>query len=212
MTYKEKTLGLISAATLNNGIGHNGDLPWRLPLEMAYFNRVTKTVRSVHPEGALNAVIMGRRTWDSIPLKYRPFSGRINIVLSRNPAGIEVPEGVHVAQSIDAALARLDTLDQVVADLYVVGGGPVYAAALAHPRAQHVFLTRIHADIPCDTFFPTMDPALWVRKSHKDLEDHLGWEVREGMQEEKGISYEFSFWERVLGEEEKEERIVQEKE
>lgn len=74
-------LTLIVAATKSNGIGQNGQLPWRLPKEMKYFAQAT----SNGPEGKENAVIMGRKTWESIPPKSKPLSKRINIVVSRNP-------------------------------------------------------------------------------------------------------------------------------
>lgn len=73
-------LTLIVAATVANGIGQNARLPWRLPREMAYFARVTSDA----PEGTMNAVVMGRNTWESIPNKFRPLKERVNIVVSRN--------------------------------------------------------------------------------------------------------------------------------
>jgi dihydrofolate reductase len=75
-------LTLIVAATKTNGIGKNGQLPWRLPKEMAYFARVT----SHAPDGRTNAVIMGRNTWESIPLQFRPLKKRTNVIISRNPS------------------------------------------------------------------------------------------------------------------------------
>ena len=73
-------LTIIVAATLNNGIGHNGRLPWRLAKEMQYFARVTSNA----PEGSVNAVLMGRNTWESIPKKFRPLPKRVNVVISSN--------------------------------------------------------------------------------------------------------------------------------
>jgi len=73
-------LTVIVAATKNNGIGQNSTLPWRLPKEMKYFAHAT----SVAPDGKVNAVIMGRNTWESIPEKYRPLSNRANHIISRN--------------------------------------------------------------------------------------------------------------------------------
>ena len=75
-----KGLIVIVAATKANGIGVNGRLPWRLPGDMAYFARITSNA----PEGYTNAVIMGRKTWESIPLKFRPLPKRVNLVISRN--------------------------------------------------------------------------------------------------------------------------------
>ena len=73
-------LTLIVAATLSNGIGQNGRLPWRLPKEMAYFARTTTNA----PEGTMNVVIMGRNTWESIPERFRPLKNRANVVITRN--------------------------------------------------------------------------------------------------------------------------------
>ena len=73
-------LTIIVAATVHNGIGHNARLPWRLPQEMAYFARVTSNAS----EGNVNAVVMGRNTWESIPSKFRPLQKRLNVVISKN--------------------------------------------------------------------------------------------------------------------------------
>ena len=73
-------LTLIVAATRNNGIGQNSQLPWRLAKEMAYFKRVTTNAL----EGSMNAVVMGRNTWESIPQRFRPLDKRLNIVISSN--------------------------------------------------------------------------------------------------------------------------------
>jgi len=74
-------LSIIVAATTANGIGKNGRLPWCIYEDMKYFMHVTQNA----PEGTQNAVIMGRKTWESIPAKYRPLSKRLNIVISNNP-------------------------------------------------------------------------------------------------------------------------------
>ncbi len=74
-------LTLIVAATITNGIGHGGSLPWRLPNEMAYFAKVTQKA----PPRATNAVLMGRKSWESIPPKFRPLKNRVNVVVSRQP-------------------------------------------------------------------------------------------------------------------------------
>lgn len=74
-------LTIIVAATKSNGIGLNGQLPWRLPKEIKYFAQVTSNA----PEGTQNAVIMGRNTWESIPKKFRPLPNRLNVVITSNP-------------------------------------------------------------------------------------------------------------------------------
>ena len=85
------SLTIIAAVTRKNGLGVNGTLPWKLPKEMAHFRKATSALGSI-PTGssdpskqAMNAVIMGRKTWESIPIKFRPLKGRINVVVSRTP-------------------------------------------------------------------------------------------------------------------------------
>ena len=81
------SLTLIAAVTQANGLGVNGTLPWKLPKEMAHFRKATSAVGASRPdEGAMNAVVMGRKTWESIPTKFRPLKGRINVVVSRTPS------------------------------------------------------------------------------------------------------------------------------
>jgi dihydrofolate reductase len=73
-------LTVIIAATKSNGIGQNSQLPWHLPKEIAYFSRVTKAA----PAGLMNAVVMGKKTWESIPKKFKPLPKRVNVIVSRN--------------------------------------------------------------------------------------------------------------------------------
>lgn len=77
------SLTIIAAVTRRNGLGVNGILPWKLPKEMAHFRKATSSTGS-SSESARNAVIMGRKTWESIPIKFRPLKGRVNIVISRS--------------------------------------------------------------------------------------------------------------------------------
>ena len=85
-TAEQMTFQLVVAATRKLGIGKAGSMPWKLPGDMAYFKEITS--RTADP-GKQNAVIMGRKTWESIPSKFRPLPGRINVVLTRGAAGSE---------------------------------------------------------------------------------------------------------------------------
>jgi len=157
-----KPLTMIVAATRSLGIGSNGNLPWRLKNEMAYFARVTKRV----PDGshAKNAVLMGRKTWESIPPKFRPLQNRINIVVSRTVTSL--PDAL-LATSVEEALqlAEKENVDRV----FVIGGAEVYRAAMEHPHAQNVLLTRIDTEFDCDTFFPDFDTVgSWQKKSYEE--------------------------------------------
>lgn len=136
-------VSLIAAVARNGVIGVEGDLPWRLPGDLAFFKRTTMG----HP------VIMGRRTWNEVG---RPLPGRTNVVLTRDPS-FEAP-GARVVASLDEALAPWrDTEEEV----FVIGGGAVYRLAL--PVADRLWLTRIHADVEGDTTFPEVSDSEWRR-------------------------------------------------
>lgn len=141
---------IVVAADEARGIGRAGALPWRLPGEIAYFKRVTTEAAA----DKQNAVIMGRRTFDSIPPKFRPLPGRKNVVLSRDPAYL--PDAALRAGSLDEALARV-AADPTIDRTFVIGGGALYADALVHPRCTRVYLTRVHGRFDCDVFLPAFE-------------------------------------------------------
>ena len=132
-------LALIAAVARNGCIGSNGQLACRLPEDLRHFRRVTMGC----------PVIMGRKTWDSLPARFRPLPGRRNIVVTRNPRW--QAEGAEAAPSLDAALARVES----AAKAFVIGGGELFRAAL--PRADELVLTEIGRDFDGDTHFPAWD-------------------------------------------------------
>ena len=151
---------VVVAATEAGGIGLDGQMPWRLPKDLAYFKRVT-TAAAEAEEGQQNVVIMGRKTWDSIPAKFRPLPGRINVVVSGNAQLREeqsIPAEVLVENGLAAALAKVSGADMAdrVHDVFVIGGGTIYKEALAHPGCTKVYLTSILRAFECDTFFPPL--------------------------------------------------------
>lgn len=133
---------LVVAASENDVIGRNGDLPWRLPADLAHFKRVTMG----------KPIVMGRKTFESIG---RPLPGRLNIVLSRDPR--TVADGCVVVDSLQGAVEVAE--DGGSAELAVIGGAAVYAEAL--DRAESILLTRVHAVVDGDTFFPSLEPDAW---------------------------------------------------
>nr|XP_048706017.1 dihydrofolate reductase isoform X3 [Caretta caretta] len=151
-----RPLNSIAAVCQNMGIGKNGDLPWPpLRNEFKYFQRMTMTTTV---EGKQNALIMGKRTWFSIPEKNRPLKDRINIVLSRELK--ETPKGAdYLAKSLDDALVLLDSpeLKSKVDMVWIIGGSSVYKAAMEKPVHQRLFVTRILQEFESDTFFPEID-------------------------------------------------------
>jgi dihydrofolate reductase len=129
-------VALVAAVARGGVIGRDGGLPWRLPEDMAHFRAVTIG----HP------VVMGRKTWDSLPDRFRPLPGRRNVVVTRNPAWSE--EGAERAGSLEEALALVEGSERVS----IIGGGELFAAALRF--ADELLLTEIDRDVQGDTFFP----------------------------------------------------------
>jgi dihydrofolate reductase len=133
---------MVVAATENDVIGRDNGMPWHLPDDLKYFKARTMG----------KPMLMGRKTFDSIG---KPLPGRTSLVLTRDPAWRA--EGVVVVRSLDEAIAHAAKAD--AAELCVIGGAEVFR--LAWPLAKRLFLTRIHANIPGDTFFQRIDPAEW---------------------------------------------------
>jgi dihydrofolate reductase len=138
------TLCLVVAVARDGVIGRDGELPWHLPEDLARFRAITMG----HP------VVMGRRTWDSLPPRFRPLPGRRNIVVTRNPAW--TGQGAERAGSLEEALALAADAERVS----VIGGGDVFAEAL--PLADELFVTEIALDVEGDTFFPPVDPDVFA--------------------------------------------------
>ncbi|XP_075788342.1 dihydrofolate reductase isoform X1 [Pelodiscus sinensis] len=183
-----RSLNSIVAVCQNMGIGKNGDLPWPpLRNEFKYFQRMTMMTTA---EGKQNVLIMGRRTWFSIPEKNRPLKDRINIVLSRELK--ETPKGAHcLAKSLDDALVLLDSpeLKSKIDVVWIIGGSSVYKAAMAKPVHQRLFVTRILHEFESDTFFPEID-----LEKYKLLPEYPG--VPADIQEENGIQYKYEVYQR----------------
>jgi dihydrofolate reductase len=144
-------LGVIFARARNGAIGKDGVMPWHLPEDLAHFKSVTLGC----------PVIMGRKTWDSIPARFRPLPGRINIVVTRRPDWQGA--GGTRAGSLDEAIALCASAPQV----WVIGGAQIYAQAL--PLADAAQVTEIDIDVEGDAFAPSFGPE-WneiARERHR---------------------------------------------
>lgn len=158
-------LTLIAGLCQDRGIGLGNELLVRLPEDMAHFKALTLG----------HTVLMGRKTWDSIPSKFRPLPGRRNLVLSRQ-AGLQLP-GAEVFADLSSALAACKAGEQI----FVMGGAEIYALAL--PLATALELTLFELQRPADAFFPAWDPARF-RECSRELHHH-----RPG--EPEGFTYSF---------------------
>ncbi len=161
-------LVLIAAVAHNGVIGNGNQLLWHLPEDMKFFRKTT----SGHP------VLMGRKTWESLPPRFRPLPCRRNIVITRN-ASFEAT-GAELAGSLDAALARLADVDTV----FVIGGAEVYAQAL--PRAQSMWLTQIDRDFDGDARFPDWRREEFVESDGSQHDSGQGWTYRRAHYRRKG--------------------------
>ena len=138
---------LIAARARNGVIGHNNQMPWKIPGEQAYFKRMTMG----------SPIVMGRKTWESIG---RALPGRRNIVVTHDSTYSAT--GADVVGSLDDALLLAGDVEQI----FIIGGGQLYAAAM--PRASRVLLTEIDADFDGDTFMPALDRRQWHETSRED--------------------------------------------
>lgn len=141
-------LNLIYARAANGVIGKDNALPWHLPEDLAHFKRTTLG----------SPVIMGRKTWDSLPPRFRPLPGRRNIVLTRDSRW--QAEGAQRAGSVAEAVAACGD----AAEAWVIGGAEVYRQAL--PHARRVVVTEIARDFEGDAFAPTLGPD-WSETAHE---------------------------------------------
>ncbi|HRO83125.1 MAG TPA: dihydrofolate reductase [Alicycliphilus denitrificans] len=134
-------LALIYARAANGVIGKDGAMPWHLPEDLAHFKRLTQG----HP------VIMGRKTWDSLPARFRPLPGRANIVVTRQADWNEI--GAQRASSLREALSMAEQTDS---EAWIIGGAQIYAQAL--PLASRVEVTEIGRDFDGDAHAPQLGP------------------------------------------------------
>ena len=149
-------ISIVAALARGGVIGRDNEIPWRIPEDARHFRALTMG----HP------VVMGRRTWDSLPAAYRPLPGRRNIVLSHDPDWRA--EGAERAGSLDEALELVDGAPR----LFVIGGAGIYAAAL--PIADELLLTEIDADIDGDRVFPAFDPDVFAEIAREPLVSEAG--------------------------------------
>eukprot|EP01135_Chromosphaera_perkinsii_P004038 Nk52_evm51s266 gene=Nk52_evmTU51s266 len=189
---------VVAVSAHSFGIGLNNSIPWRARKDMAFFKSITSDIAKAEGENGLNgnndtrdvenAVIMGRKTWESIPVKFRPFQNRINVVLTRNPSfSTGCGEDVLVCGSFQAAIDKLscdfgpksgEMSGKRLGKVFVIGGSEIYKQAMEHPLCEGIYLTKVYPagsaekkDFECDTFLPALDEKLFVLDYEKPLEN-----------------------------------------
>jgi dihydrofolate reductase / thymidylate synthase len=185
-TTGKQNLSLIVAATEDGGIGLNGQLPWSLPSDLAYFRRITSTLTLQDIDGTQNALIMGRNTWLSIPSAMRPLKNRINVVLSNDTNVREkanIPNDVLVATSVQDAISQLrgPNMTKPVGTIFIIGGASAFAEALqaedgSIAAVDTIYLTRVFSSFTCDVHIPAIDDKRYAlvsfepRKTENEIE------------------------------------------
>ena len=175
------TFNIIVAMDLVRGIGKDGKLPWHLPGELKHFKDITARTSS---KSKNNIVVMGRKTWESLPDKFRPLPGRINLVLTKND-DFSVPQNVFKAKNfLDIfEITKKEPIGDVIENIFVIGGEQIFREAMKRSECQKLYVTHILHSFSCDTFFPPFQKTFQQMTKSEPL--------REG-----NVSYYFAEYER----------------
>lgn len=175
-------IAAVSHPTL--GIGINGRIPWKITTDMSFFTDITTDTS----ENKTNAVIMGRKTWESIPKKFRPLRNRTNVVISRDENAKEkynIPDSVVLTHSFDTAiniLSNNSNIDQI----FVIGGETIYREAIESSLCSRLYITQVISDTSlADTYFPVIPNHFKMTKSSDFII-------------EKNIKYRFTQYDKEL--------------
>ncbi|MEK7573190.1 MAG: dihydrofolate reductase [Patescibacteria group bacterium] len=155
-------VSIIVAIDEKRGIGKNNSIPWHLSADLKRFKALTTG----------HTIIMGRKTWDSLPRK--PLPDRINMIITRN-SDLEVPDGVNVNNSLEEALIEARENEQE--EIFIIGGAQIFREAIDKGVVDRLYLTQVEGDFECDTFFPDYSDF------KKVLSEELG--------EENGLKYKY---------------------
>jgi dihydrofolate reductase len=142
-------ISLVVAAAKNLAIGKDNKLLWSIPEDMKRFREITNH----------KPVIMGRKTWESIPERFRPLPNRTNIIITRQKE-YRTPSDVITASSLEEALRKTTTANEVM----IIGGGELYKEGMG--LANKLYITHVDQTVDGDTFFPSINPTLWKETSH----------------------------------------------
>ncbi|XP_063930295.1 dihydrofolate reductase-like [Zophobas morio] len=186
-----RTFSIIVALTSEGGIGYNNSIPWKLKGDIKFFKEKTS---STLDKTKRNAVVMGRHTWFSIPEKFRPLPGRLNVIISSTLDSNELPsEHSVVCRDFSSALKLLSTDPYCIQieNVFVIGGSLLYKEALAMPQCTALYITRVYGKFHCDRFFPRIDFSLFkLPQSYDNSKENSNAPAVLLRSSEDGVNYE----------------------
>lgn len=171
----DKQVNIIACIGPNNELGNNGDLCYHIKGDMMRFRTMT----------TFKSVIMGRKTWDSLPEKNRPLPYRENIVITRNP-DFKPEDGVKVCSSL---IEAIETAEHE--HVWIIGGAQIYKLAMQSGLVDSLFMTHVNIGATCDTFFPKINENEWKLASQSGI-----------ITDEKNpdLKYQFAIWNKKVNE------------
>ena len=174
-----KNFSLIIAVDNENWIWKDGALTWSIPEDMKHFKETTQSTQDPQKK---NAVIMGRKTWESIPEKFRPLKWRVNCVLSSSPENIQSGDDTQCYTSLDSCLKVLER-NNSIESIFIIGWAQLYNEVLKDNRLEKAIITRIYHKYHCDVFFHGL-PLNFELSSRSEMKNH------------EGVEFEFSVYSR----------------
>ena len=175
---------IILAVDEKNWLWKLGDLAWKLPWDLKYFKKTTSKTKDL---GKHNVVIMWRKTWDSIPGKFRPLPDRINCILSKTlkteSIDSDINDFVLYFNDFDHCLKELDKKDNIET-VYLIWGWSLYNQFINHPKLKKIYITKVLWDFDCDVFFDGIPKNFYLKKYSDDIE-------------ENGVKYRFEQWKKI---------------
>jgi dihydrofolate reductase len=162
---------IISAVDKNFGIGIKNALPWSFKSDMKHFKEITSITKDPNKR---NAVLMGRKTWESLPEKFRPLPNRINLILSRTKnlnEEIQKDPNPNTAILVSSFKEAFSILNDDIEDLFIIGGEGVYKQAINLDEIDGIYLTEIEKEYEVDTYFPEI-PKKFHKKNLSKTEEN----------------------------------------
>ncbi|KAL7072631.1 hypothetical protein ACQ4LE_007818 [Meloidogyne hapla] len=166
-------MNIIAAVDKSFGIGKNNSLPWKLPKEFKHF--INLTTKTKNPN-KINAVLMGRKCWESIPENFRPLKNRINIVMSKTIKQDFINERLLFINNLNTLFLILESkpYKDWIETIWNVGGRQIYSLGIDYPYLNKIVLTKIDKDFDCDIKFPEIDWNQFIEENNTEIVEEKG--------------------------------------